>query len=198
MKRFSGVMLVIVIIVFLASVYISKYFEEQKAKERLEISKTLFQEFSMTLKGELQKAISDGGPASAIGVCKKVSMEAEETFSAEHPDIVKVRRISLKTRNPELHTPADDEAEYLQWAEKTWTTEPDQVSDAIIAVSNPSSTKIFFPIIVGDPVCIICHGLPEQILPDIRDALAEHYPNDQAIGYQIGDFRGAFVVEWKK
>jgi len=190
-------MLVIVIIVFLASVYISKYFEQKKAKERLEISQTLFQEFSMILKGELKKAISDGGPAGAIGVCKKVSMEAEEAFSAIYPDIVKVRRISLKTRNPERHTPSDDEAEYLQWAEKTWGTDPDQVSDAIIAVSDSSSTKVFFPITVGDPVCIICHGLPEQIIPEIKKDLAEHYPKDQAVGYQVGDFRGAFMVEWK-
>ncbi|MGC9328724.1 MAG: Tll0287-like domain-containing protein [Candidatus Hinthialibacter sp.] len=197
MKQISGLMILGLIIVIMMSGCISKYFEEQKAKERLEISKGLFQEFSMMLKGELQKAIREGGPASAIGVCKKVSLEAEETFSAKYPDIIKVRRISLKTRNPERHTPSDDEVEYLQWAEKTWTADPDQVSQVKISLSDSSSTKIFFPISVGDPMCILCHGQPEQIIPEIQNALTEHYPQDQAVGYQVGDFRGAFVVEWK-
>ena len=40
--------------------------------------------------------------------------------------------------------------------------------------------------------CLKCHGPKEQILPEVRDALARDYPKDQATGFQEGDLRGWF------
>lgn len=177
---------------------VTKYLEEKKIRQRTAISKELFQQFSEVLKHELQNAIAQGGPAGAIGVCKRVSMEKETEFSAKYPAISRVRRISLKTRNPERHTPTPEEEEYLQWAEKEWSADSEKVKSVQMSATNADTQKvhIFFPIAVSDPVCILCHGAEDQILPDIKAALSREYPNDRATGYQVGDFRGAFVVEW--
>ena len=41
--------------------------------------------------------------------------------------------------------------------------------------------------------CLACHG--QQISPQIQAKLTQLYPNDQAIGYQLGELRGAFSLQ---
>ena len=43
--------------------------------------------------------------------------------------------------------------------------------------------------------CLVCHGPQEDILPDVAEALAKHYPQDQATGFNKDDLRGWFWVE---
>ena len=45
------------------------------------------------------------------------------------------------------------------------------------------------------PLCLACHGGPEQISPAVKAALAEQYPHDLAIGYRIGEVRGAISIK---
>jgi hypothetical protein len=45
------------------------------------------------------------------------------------------------------------------------------------------------------PTCLMCHGPEDQILPDVREALAKQYPEDKATGFEEGDLRGWFWVE---
>ncbi len=42
------------------------------------------------------------------------------------------------------------------------------------------------------PVCLNCHG--QTIAPEVKQALNEHYPNDLATGYRLGDLRGIFSI----
>ena len=48
--------------------------------------------------------------------------------------------------------------------------------------------------IVMQPMCVSCHGSPEQISPEVKAKLNELYPNDKAVGYQPGQLRGAVVL----
>ncbi len=48
--------------------------------------------------------------------------------------------------------------------------------------------------IVTAPLCTVCHG--ESIAPDVQAALQQHYPADQATGFDVPDLRGAFSIEW--
>ena len=49
------------------------------------------------------------------------------------------------------------------------------------------------PIVVKAP-CLKCHGPSESIDPEVRAILEESYPEDLAVGYAEGDFRGAVSV----
>jgi hypothetical protein len=49
------------------------------------------------------------------------------------------------------------------------------------------------PIRVAQP-CLACHGTPATYSPAVRGLLRERYPQDQAVGYQVGDLRGAISV----
>jgi hypothetical protein len=44
------------------------------------------------------------------------------------------------------------------------------------------------------PVCLTCHG--ETLAPDVASRIEELYPDDQATGFAVGDFRGLFWVEY--
>ncbi|MBS02714.1 MAG: hypothetical protein CMQ24_08425 [Gammaproteobacteria bacterium] len=42
------------------------------------------------------------------------------------------------------------------------------------------------------PVCLTCHG--KRLAGDVRTAIAEHYRDDRATGYALGDVRGAIYL----
>jgi hypothetical protein len=44
------------------------------------------------------------------------------------------------------------------------------------------------------PLCLSCHGSAEQISPAVKSVLAQHYPNDLATGYSVGQIRGVISV----
>ena len=49
------------------------------------------------------------------------------------------------------------------------------------------------PIIV-QPLCLTCHG--SELAPDIGAQITELYPDDRATGFEAGDLRGVFWVEF--
>ena len=50
-------------------------------------------------------------------------------------------------------------------------------------------------IVIVNPVCLTCHGRPEDLAPEVRARLQALYPRDQATGYRLGDVRGAVSVK---
>lgn len=166
-----------------------------ESQSPLERSKPLAQEFMKTLMKELGVAISQGGPAGAIEVCKEVSAQVENDFREKHEDILRVRRITLKTRNPELHTPTEEQRKWLEGMEQNWKEKPSPEPDVI---ESATMTTVLFPIAIQKSLCLMCHGDPETFSSELKESLAVHYPKDKATGYEMGDFRGALTIEWKK
>jgi hypothetical protein len=48
--------------------------------------------------------------------------------------------------------------------------------------------------IVLQPMCAMCHG--DSLAPEVRAAIQENYPDDQATGFAVGELRGAFLIDW--
>ncbi len=168
---------------------------QQEINDLITKSKSIGKEFSSELKGELQNALMTAGPGKAIGVCKNVSKEAEETYTSKYPEIKQLRRISLKTRNPRRHTPTRDEAQWLKQSEAMIN---DNQSLQPGVITSRSDVTVLLPIVIDDPTCLMCHGKEEGIVDEIKTALSQHYPEDQARGYEMGAMRGALAIEWKK
>lgn len=132
------------------------------------------------LQGKLMEALGSAGPAAAIGVCRQeapqIAADTGQKFG------VAMGRTSFRLRNPKNAPPA--------WAEPLvakQVLEPEFVSlpDGQLGALLPIRLK---------PECLLCHGPKEQILPEVREALAANYPSDQATGFQAGDLRGWFWV----
>ena len=155
-------------------------------------AKGIVKEFATSLKGELQAAIKEGGPISAIAVCKDrapaIAKQLSETSGWE------VGRTSLKLRNPALNTPDGWEKQVLVKFEERKTAGEDPETMAYAEVVDADGTKQyrFMKAIPTGDLCLACHG--DSINPDIAAALDKAYPNDQARGFRLGDIRGAFTL----
>jgi len=165
-----------------------------EGRDRMPQSQAIAREFSTTLRAELHKAIQDHGPAGAISVCKDISPRMEQRFAAEYPELIHLRRISLKTRNPQTHTPTPGEEQWLLSAREA-LREKKTVAPGLIVTRE--TTTVLFPIPINDPACLLCHGDPPTMMEDVKTALRANYPQDQATGYRLGDFRGALALEWR-
>jgi len=125
--------------------------------------------------------ISTEGPAKAISVCSEeapaIAREVSEEFG------VAIGRTSFKLRNSKNTPPT--------WAASFVESRIDKPQ----YVDLPEGKLGALLPIVLQPKCVTCHGPRDSIAEDVRTALSERYPDDQATGFQAGDLRGWFWIE---
>ncbi len=161
--------------------------DEQKREQTL----LIFENFQKSLQAELSSSIQKSGTTGAIDKCKIVSPEMEHNYSKEN---VIIKRISDKPRNPE-HKAEDWESSVI----KKWKDEIAEGKKPSIAekVTN-GEYKVLKPILIGNALCLQCHGDKEKIDPATLKMIQEKYPNDMAVDYKLNEVRGAFLGIWKK
>lgn len=146
--------------------------------------------FTQELLATLLSEIKAGGPVRALTVC---SVKAQELARAYSQDGVTVRRVTLKPRNP-ANRPDEYEESQLVLLAHRWEKGKNATETADwIQEGSRLMVRYMRPITVGD-LCLTCHGPVEKLDPQVRAFLAEHYPEDEAVGYKVGDFRGAVSV----
>lgn len=129
--------------------------------------------FKAELKSALQAGMEDG-PAAAIEVCSEKAPEIAASLSV---DGVSMGRSSHKLRDPTNTAPT--------WLE--FGTEPvvADLGDGRHGYAEPIFTQ---------PLCLVCHG--SVISPEVAASIEERYPEDEATGFEVGDLRGMFWVEF--
>jgi len=159
-------------------------------KERIAENRQVVKDLFATLKGELEKALGTSGPADAIPVCKTKVPEIGKAFQEKYPDW-KIRRTSLKTRNP-ANAPDAWEREVLKGFEtrKVIGEDPKEMEYSAFVKQDGATVFRYMKAIPTQEVCTLCHGAP--LIPDVVAKLDELYPQDQARGFKVGDIRGAF------
>lgn len=143
-----------------------------------------------TLKGRLTQAMRSGGPSSALEVCAEVGQSLTAKTGEAHD--VSVGRSSLRLRNPKNEGPAW----VRRWLDKAGEG-PVAGAEGFVRTEQTEAGKVvrvLRPIGVEKP-CLHCHGDTDALAPEIRDGLAENYPEDRATGYAAGDLRGALWAE---
>lgn len=143
------------------------------------------------LKAELTSAISKGGPVQGLEVCHLRARPIAENIALASE--WQIRRTSLKVRN-ERNTPNEWESTILnqfqlrQAAKEDITTMEYSTLDTV----NGQSVFRYMQAIPTSGLCLACHG--SNIEGEVSNKIQALYPNDQAIGFSIGDIRGAFVL----
>jgi hypothetical protein len=150
----------------------------------------IISDFQASLKQELTAALADGGPAAAISVCNVKAPVLADSFS-NMPGI-DIRRVSLRQRNPQ-YTPDSFEVEALERFHLDNSPEPETYSRVVFDSGGVRVFRYMKEIKVGQ-LCLNCHGDPKNFSKPLKEALAENYPQDRAVGYEVGDSRGAFSV----
>lgn len=153
-------------------------------------AKSLAGQLGMQLKTRLTSAIEDGGPAKAVSVCNVAAPEIAESLST---DGWKVGRTSFKLRNPDNKPDEWERSTLLAFEQQLAAGKPVAELQASIVESDQKITRYrFMKAIPIDTVCMTCHG--KSIPQDVQSILAQKYPQDTAIGYQLGELRGAFTI----
>lgn len=154
---------------------------EQQARD-------ITQQFTATLLPTLQQALADGGPVNAIEVCAiRAPQIADELSSASSWS---VNRVSLKARNQERAMPDEWERGVLERFDAN--ARAGMSGAALSEAAMVDEEFRFMQAQMAMPLCLTCHG--QDISPDVRAALSQHYPNDLATGYRAGEVRGAISL----
>lgn len=146
------------------------------------------------LGGELKAALEQGGPESAISVCKErapqIAAEVSTQFKFE------ARRVSPKNRNP-AGAPDAWEAEAQAGLEKRLAAgEKPETLDTWQIVSTPQGKQFrYAKALPVQQLCLTCHGDPAAIPDGVKARLAAEYPLDKATGYAPGMVRGVVSIK---
>jgi hypothetical protein len=153
--------------------------ETQKAQQELILTAT--NALASEMMAELMAALDESGPAGGIGVCRDkapaVAAHVSETYG------VQIGRTSHMLRNTANVAP-DWAAGYVadKVEDPTWLGGPEGELGALLPIRLKAE-------------CQMCHGPVDGIDEEVLAAIAESYPEDQAVGFAEGDLRGWFWVE---
>ena len=153
--------------------------------------RVLARDFMTELKGELKVAIRGGNTVKAISVCRKTAPELAARYSL--PPSVQIGRTSERWRNP-ANRPDSWEQEGLAIFEKRrlqGETLAGMEYWQEVEEEGERSFRYLRAIPTGS-LCLRCHG--EKISRKLKKALQKNYPEDQAVGFRLGELRGAFTI----
>lgn len=145
--------------------------------------------FHQMLGERLTAALAADGPVAAIGVCQHDAPEIAARLSVETG--AKVARTAQRVRNPD-NAPNAAERAVLEAFGRSLKAETKRPLEHFEIAADGSAR--YLKAILTQPACLSCHGAVRA--PEVKAAIARHYPNDQATGFAVGDLRGAFVIEW--
>ncbi|MFN3335001.1 MAG: DUF3365 domain-containing protein [Caldilinea sp.] len=145
----------------------------------------LFQRLSV----ELATALTNGGPAAAVIICRdRAPAIAAEIEAASGVDI---ERTALRVRS-QANAPDDWEMATM----RSFMARRDAGEEwAGMYATRIEGRQLNWmrPIPLGG-MCATCHGDPASFTQGTRLALGEAYPDDQATGFKPGELRGAFTA----
>lgn len=150
-------------------------------------------ELGEALKSQLVAALKSGGAISALSVCNTVAPSIAADISQQRS--MQVGRTALKVRNT-ANAPDAFETRVLEDFAKKIAAGADaailEYSETVM--ENGGSTFRYMKAIpmAAEP-CAACHGT--DVKPDVKAAVEQLYPQDQATGFKPGDLRGAFTIK---
>lgn len=146
-------------------------------------------EHLLPFKRDLKQALVSGleeGAVNAINVCKE---QAPAIANALSINGVEIGRTSHRLRNPANQSP-DWVSDILQNYLQADSERAPMVSDL------PNNRVGYAEPIMVQPLCLACHG--KVLAPDVAAGINESYPGDEATGFEVGDLRGLYWVEFPK
>lgn len=140
---------------------------------------------------QLESALSGGNVADAMEVCGAVAQEMTRAVGKMHGVILK--RSALKLRN--LQNKGDPFE--LAWMSSQAIFNADYPArphgERITDSSGKKEYRRITPIYIR-PSCLPCHGNPVNMDKSVLQYLKENYPDDAAVGFSEGEFRGIVSV----
>lgn len=145
---------------------------------------------------ELTLALGAGGPENAVDFCHLNAQDLTAESARGAANVVAVKRTSNRLRNP-ANAPDAAERLALERVEKIVAAgdpPPPVLVQRVRRDDTAAPEWRVYRSIVMQPACLACHGSPDMQPPALRAALQERYPDDAALGYRAGDWRGFILA----
>jgi hypothetical protein len=141
----------------------------------------------------LQAEIARSGPEGAIATCREqapaMAREASEKSGWA------VRRVSLRNRNPKAVPDAWERAALEDFDRRAAAGEsPATLERAETVQENGQAVQRYLRALPTAEPCTSCHGTPDRISAAVATQLKTLYPDDRAVGYRVGEIRGAITL----
>ena len=112
------------------------------------------------------------------------------TIAVEHSQHPwKVGRTALRLRNPDNQPDAWERQGMEDFLQRTRAGEALTQMSASAVVDG--EFRYMQAIATGEP-CLACHG--QAIKAEVATQIEQHYPDDRASGFSLGELRGAFTL----
>ena len=148
-----------------------------------------FDAVQATLSARLMEEMKAGGPPRAVTVCRDEAQALTKKIASESG--MALGRTSDRLRNP-LNAPPD-------WARPFVRKAAGQKAAGIDAVVVDLGNRVGVLRPIGTiSACTTCHGAKDKQPEALQRLLAQHYPQDKAVGFAEGDLRGYFWAEVKR
>jgi len=146
------------------------------------------------LMAALNTAIQASGPADAIDVCKEAAPRMARAASEQSG--WQIKRVSLGNRNPKA-TPDAWERRTLEEFDRKQKAgvAPTKLERWEVVTENGQAVRRYMRALPTQPLCIQCHGTPDQLGAGVAQRLQQLYPHDRATGYAVGQIRGAMTLQ---
>jgi hypothetical protein len=141
----------------------------------------------------LQAEIARSGPEGAIATCREqapaMASEASEKSGWA------MRRVSLRNRNPKALPDAWERAALEDLDRRAAAGEsPATLERAELVQENGQAVQRYLRALPTAEPCTSCHGTPDRISAAVSAQLKALYPDDRAVGYRVGEIRGAITL----
>ncbi len=157
--------------------------------------KAIAMEAFSLLSSNLQSALQAGGVTNAIPFCSLAASPLTSGIATQHG--VRLRRVTHKARQPAAQADPQEAAilESFQAALRadTTTNPPPPIVTNLLA----GHLTFFAPIVLNHDLCLQCHGEPGgDVTFENLAVIRRLYPHDQAVGFQRGQLRGAWRIDF--
>ena len=162
--------------------------EAQKAARQR--GKAIVAETFKLLSSKLQTAIQQGGGSNALPFCSLAASPLTAGLAGKQG--VTIRRVTQKAPHPASRADATELA-ILKESEAALTG----TNAAPLVANLTENTATFFaPLILNNELCQRYHGEPgEDITAEDIAVIQRSYPQDEAIGFKLGQLHGAWRID---
>ena len=155
-------------------------------------ARTLANVYAEKLRMGVVQALLEGGPVGAIGACNTLAPELNTSVTDESS--FEIGRTAFRVRNPD-NAPDAWELAGLENLQKALAGGGDaktmETYDIVTTKEGQRLFRYMRPIMMREP-CMSCHG--PNVAQDVKSEIAKYYTDDKAIGFNLGDLRGAFSL----
>lgn len=141
----------------------------------------------------LNEEIVKNGAASAMSVCNEKAPQMAR--SASEKSGWAIRRVSLRNRNPKAVPDAWERAALDEFDRRAAAGENVATLEKSGFIEEAGRKEFrYMKALPVQQLCLTCHGASESMAPDVVEKIHTLYPDDKAVGYALGQIRGAITI----